>query len=159
MKENTTNTSSEQSNLKVVTEEPNQVIETPVQEKEAPILITEDKVEIFKGDTFYQVDIKTFEVKEVVSEFNYFSVELIEVNGKQMPRHKCFSTLQLAEEFTTVKFTIQSKDVRLKKTAMNDTMAQAVVLMNVLGKPYWEELKKVFTVGEPTLSTINAVFE
>lgn len=160
MEENNNTNTTEGSSLKVATQEPNQVVEVTAEEKKSPVLTTEDKVEIFKGTTFYQVDLQTFEITEKVeNELDVIYPEYKEINNTRIPLQKFFSTKEAAEKFIFIKYSIQGKEVQLRRSAMNDTLAHAVILMNVLGKPYWEELKKVFTVGEPTLSTINAVFE
>ncbi len=59
----------------------------------------------------------------------------------------------------TLKFQVQGKEVEIPQKEMNTLLGLAIVGMNVSGKAYWEEFKKLFTVPEPMLSNINSVFE
>lgn len=58
-----------------------------------------------------------------------------------------------------LKFQILGKDVEIPKKEMNTLLGLAIVQLNVNGKNYWDEFRKIFTVPEPMLSSINKVFE
>lgn len=154
MEENT-KTPEEVSELKLV----KSVEETPTEGKGNPVLLTEDRVEIFKGDVFYSVDLKTLEITEEKADFDVFAPDLIEVKGAMVPKHKFYSTREIAWAAVYIKVTIQEIEIDIPRSAMDGHLAQSIILFNVLGKSYWNEWKKLFKLPEPGMSKIRDIFE
>ncbi len=56
-------------------------------------------------------------------------------------------------------FTINGKEIEIQLTELNEALAHIIVLTNILGQPYWEEVKKVFTITGDLGTRIDKLFE
>ncbi len=68
-----------------------------------------------------------------------------------------------AEETPTAEptktFIINGKELTIRLSELNEALAHIIVLTNILGQPYWEECKKVFTITGNLGRRIDKLFE
>jgi hypothetical protein len=61
-------------------------------------------------------------------------------------------------ELATKTFLINGKEVEFTVLEVNEALGHTICLINVIGKKYWDECKKVFTIKQSVIDRIDSVF-